>query len=208
MTLEQNTYVKERFSERYGVELRALKESKTPGTKMPDFELFSGGKREAVLEVKRLESTPRTEANGWRVTQLSACVQRAVRAKDNGPSRVIHRIREGSKQLNGFDEPKILVFVNDEELLDVHDFDEAFRGSLVYRTDETGYYENTASKRLSDARIGREKLTIDLYIWIDRRRAGAIRFRPTSERGRNLQRRFFAPTALETGRVRGTVPGG
>jgi prepilin-type processing-associated H-X9-DG protein len=72
------------------------------------------------------------------------------------------------KQLEGYDSPKILVFVNDEHNLDIVDLVEAWNGFLYYGTEATGYIRNTASRKIAQGHIGQTKGKIDLYVWFDR----------------------------------------
>ena len=107
-------------------------------------------------------------------------LQQATR-RDNGPARVIARIHDAAKQLSQYTEPKILVLVNDELVLDVQDLEEAYCGFLDYGSDDTGGYRNTRFKVLSEERIGTQKYSIDLYFWLDRLK-GVISGRPSDAR--------------------------
>jgi hypothetical protein len=141
-------------------------------------------------EVKHLERTPRTPANGWSVVELADGVRSASR-DDNAPKRVGASIHEAWKQLRNYAEPKILVFLNDDGLVDVQDLGEAFNGFLEYGNEQIGYL-NVASAKIAEGRILEEKGRIDIYIWIDRRSPlSEPTFRMTTSKGREMARRFF-----------------
>jgi hypothetical protein len=181
----EEKYVRELLDQRFHVVLRKLPEDTI---KTADYELLDGTERVAVLEVKQLQSTPRTAKNGWEIVERDG-VRHAER-EDNVPRRVGDVIRAASKQLRGYVEPKILVFLNEERLADVLDLDEAYNGFLDYGDGLYGY-TNTASARIAD-RILKAKKLIDLYVWINRHRASEpVFFRVTSHTGLALAQRFF-----------------
>lgn len=164
---DNEVYVRRLLRERFGVELRKIEES---GTKTADYEILSNSVRVAVLEVKTFVTGQMTEANGWTRIDLQPGVTQWEREReDKAPGRVASRLHEAVKQLTRYDEPRVLVFLNDDTLLDVGDLEEACNGYMMYGTDETGYLRNVAwSKRTAVTRIAEEKHLIDLYIWIDR----------------------------------------
>ena len=185
----EEKYVRELLGARFNAVLRKLPESPAPGVKTPDYELLMGADRAAVLEVKRLRRMPRTAENGWNVAERDGVIH--AERKDNAPARVGRAIHEAFKQLRAYTDPKILVFVNDESLIDVQDLEEAFQGFLQYGNDEVRYV-NTASARIGDGNIRDERKLIDLYIWIDRLRPTEPIFRFTTEAGLDVARRFFS----------------
>src|ERR1700687_3179402 len=192
---DAEAFVRRTFATRgYGVELRKIPESTA---RTPDYGVFAGGTRVAVLEVKHLEYTPPTAQNGWSVTSFGNGLQRATRALDNGPRRVITKIRDAAQQLCGHAGTKMLAFVNDENLLDVLDLVDAYNGFLIYGNEEGGYYKNTASRKLSDERIGNEKRLVDLYVWIDGCRDGEPQFQFSTAAGYALARKFFGAPSSE-----------
>jgi hypothetical protein len=140
-----------------------LPESDIPSVKTPDYEMMSEERRAAVVEVKQLGRVPRTAENGWRLDESTGFSTRT----DNGAARVGAAIHRAYKQLSRFAEPKVLVFVNDDSM-DFLDLREALQGYLLYGTDEVGFFRNDAGRRVSEGTIREEKLTIDLYVWINR----------------------------------------
>lgn len=199
-------FVRSLLEERYGVVLRRIET--VEGVKTPDYELLDGGARVAALEVKTLESAPRTEDNGWQIERRDPHSWRATR-DDNAPSRVAAHIRAGAKQLRRYEEPRILAFLNQESLMDVHDLEEAVQGFLPYGTDETGYVLNTASMKIAEGRIREDRWLIDLYVWIEPSKRPrmvlhadgrvehveamdpSVAFRVTSDRGLSVAHRYF-----------------
>jgi hypothetical protein len=124
--------VRDLFFARFHVSLRRLPKGsgKTAG-----YEFAVAGERAAVVEVKRLGWRPRTRERGWHVTEGEDGVRHAMR-DDNAPDRMGTAIHEACKQLRNYADPKILVFVNDERLIDVGDLDEAFKVTFRPRRDE------------------------------------------------------------------------
>jgi hypothetical protein len=196
--LDGERYVRELFAELYSVELKKVPEA---DTKTFDFELVDAGRRVAAVEVKTLGRVPRTPENGWQPTEYGAL----VRAHDNSAARVGAAIHDAYKQLRSANEPKVLVFVNDEHM-DALDLKEAISGYLVYGTGTTRY-RNPAGMRVAEGRIRDERLRIDLYVWINRYERRTPRrvdgealethatrgpfFTFTSDAGYDLARRFF-----------------
>jgi hypothetical protein len=182
---EEEEYLREMLAARFSVELRKLPEA---GVKTADFELLEQGQRMAALEVKLLERTPRTPENGWHVVVRDGMTQST--RNDNAPARVGRVIHAAFKQLRQYEVPKILVFVNDESMLDVLDLDEAYNGFLNYGDEKTGY-ASWASKKIANGDIAEEKTLIDLYVWIDRQRALGPVFKFATAAGQELARRYF-----------------
>lgn len=156
-------YVRAVLLERFEAKLRRLPEGVE---RTPDYELLAQDARAAVVEVKTVELPPRTAENGWDVTPQGEHMWEATRT-DNAPQRVGAGIHSAAGQLSRFDDPKILVFLNHDPLVDVLDLEEAVQGYQPYGTEETGYLINTASKRIAEGRIRHERWLIDLYVWIE-----------------------------------------
>lgn len=192
---EEEKYVRELFAELYGVQLRKLDESKVNGVKTPDFEMLAVGNRVAILEVKRLERAPRTEANGWKRDEETGWMTR----RDNGAARVGDAIARAHPQLQmrAGDEARVLVFVNDESM-DFLDLEEALSGYVVYGTDEVGRYKSTTGLRVAAGRIHVKKHEIDLYIWINRYDGGTL-WRPTGLLAHEEPRKPFFVFATDAG---------
>jgi hypothetical protein len=187
---EEERFVRETLFKRFGAQLRKLPESQRTGEKAADFELLVGDARLAVIEIKRLIRTPRIPENGWDVVERDG-VRTATRRTDNAPQRVAKLIQEAWRQLQLYQDPKILAFVNDETLADGGDLDEAFNGFMEYRNENGVGYTNVASRRLANGRIRNLKWNIDLYIWIDRARAAEPVFKVVTEEGHRLARLCF-----------------
>lgn len=158
--LDDERYVRELFAELYGVELRKVPESKA---KTFDYELLSNEQRVAAVEVKRFGVVPRTPENGW-VRDASGFMTR----RDNGAARVGAAIHDAHKQLITSTATKVLVFVNDDSLMDALDLKEAVDGYLVYGSDDVGRFKNLSGMKIAQGRILTKKNDIDLYVWINR----------------------------------------
>jgi hypothetical protein len=164
--LEDEKYVRESLGAQFGITLQKIPHAF--GMRTPDYELMSGSSRVAVLEVKRFEQTPRTPENGWE-RDANGWHTRI----DNAPSRVAAVVHAAWQQLRASPDPKVLVFVNDEALMDVGDLEEAIMGFMDYGDAATGVIRNVASsKRSAVKRIREESNQIDLYIWMDRHARG------------------------------------
>lgn len=163
---QQEQFVRRLLFDRLGALLNKLPEG---STKTADYELMADGSRIAVVEVKTLEAVPLSEATGWKMEHRSEHSWSGTR-KDNTPTRVASHIHRAAKQLRRYEDPKVLVFLNEESFADVRDLDEAVQGTLAYGSESTGYLINTASMRIAEGRIREERWLIDLYIWIEPKR--------------------------------------
>ena len=178
--LEDERYVRELFEQLYALRLRKVPES---NDKTFDFELTVQQRRVAAVEVKTLVATPRTSENG--------CVnaeQGFVTRSDNAAKRVGAQLHEAYKQLVKASDPKVLVFVNDETLMDFLDLKEAVNGYLIYGEGEERF-KNTTGMKIAQGRIREEKRAIDLYVWINRyggralHRVDGLPLEPHAQRG-------------------------
>jgi hypothetical protein len=160
------------------------------------------GIRSAVVEVKLIERTPRAVENGWKDVSPSG-VSTAVlwyERQDNAPSRVCALIHKAYQQLAGYAEPKVLVFVNEEHVVDVDDLTEAATGAMYYEGDGIAYINGVTGTKEAHRRIEDESSKIDLYVWIDRHRLRADPFfRFGTTKGHELAVRFFAASTENTG---------
>lgn len=197
--------MREVLARKFRARLQKIPESRTD--RRADFELMDGDARAAVAEVKHLPYLARTPENGWVPEAEGPFLVRG----DNATKRVGSFIHQAWKQLSLYEGPKILIFVNDESGIDVHDLEEAYQGVMRYGSKETGYLYNTVSAPIANGRIRETKGLIDLYIWLDRRYgegtpvqvfpAGGVPstemrtegplFRCTTSVGRALAQRFF-----------------
>jgi hypothetical protein len=178
--LEDERYVRSLFAQLYALQLQKVPESRE---KTFDFELTAQRGRIAAVEVKTLVATPRTPENGWVRTE-----QGFVTRGDNSATRVGARIHDAYKQLRTATEPKVLVFVNDETLMDFLDLQEAVNGHVIYGEGEQRF-KNSTGMKIADGRIRDEKRAIDLYVWINRydgrslHRADGLPLEPHAQRG-------------------------
>lgn len=202
--LEDEKYVREALHARFGIAMQKI--PRVPNVKTPDYELLHAAKRVGILEVKRLERTPRTPENGWTLDERGFTTR-----SDNAPSRAAAAVHEAWKQLGQAREPKVLAIVNDEPLMDIGDLEEAVRGFMDYGDAETGIIRNVASsKRAAVVRIRGEADQIDLFVWFDRHARGVRgvefphgspprefvgsddpKFRISTDVGHDLARQFF-----------------
>jgi hypothetical protein len=197
----EEAYVRAMFETRFSLAMRKLPEQCQPRQKTADFEMLHDGKRSGVLEVKLIERTMRTTENGWRDVTPHG-VPSSVRyyeRNDNAPSRVCALIHKAYQQLVAYAEPKVLVFVNDDHVVDVGDLTEAVTGGMLYETDGFAYINEITGTKAAYRRIAEEASKIDLYGWIDRHRvAPAPVFRIATSRGQQLAVQFFRAPADST----------
>lgn len=220
---QDETYVRRLLEERYGLNLRKLDEERD--AKTPDYELIDDGVRAAIAEIKTLGHVERSEAKGWKVERHTPFSWSASRT-DNGPSRVSDHVHAAAKQLRRFETPRVLILLNQEPLLDVHDLEEAVHGYLPYGNEESGYFLNTASMRIAEGRIREDRWIIDLYLWIEPRKGPrtvfpvggppeyieatepTVTFRVTSERGLAVAHTYFGcPADLPRPTWPDSIPG-
>jgi hypothetical protein len=176
------------FSERYGLTLRKIPETRDP---TPDFDVYAGSEHVAVLEVKGLEET----APLVTVEELGDgdFIPRALQV-DNGAGRVATKIHQATRQLEGARLPKVLVLVNDGDELDKFDLQEALQGFLS--TDDGDRFATMRPSALD--RMALDRLRIDLYVWIDEGAGEGPRLVTASTAGRALRERYFVEPAVES----------
>lgn len=183
-------YFRQSLESQHSVHLRKIPESTIEGRRTADYELMSCEDRLAVVEVKNLRPSDETEANGWTVDERDNGIRVATR-RDNAPHRVGRLIRESWKQLCEEDVVRILAIVNDDPFVDHMDLFEAYNGFLRYGNSGGVGYRNVASSRVANGDIRSIKSKIDLYVWLDRARGCAPKFRITTERGYEFARTWF-----------------
>ena len=176
------------FLDRYGVELTKIPESTS---KTPDFEFCPNGECAFVAELKTLEYHPPSIDRGWEV-EKGELSTRSWRW-DNAVNRVGTWIQKGYKQLSTRVEPKVLIFLN-EDNLDVLDLEEAVSGFQSYKGKSGIVIENMISNYIAK-RINKVAQQIDLYVWIDRTDEGKVQFRMMTESGGRLVDEYFKPLA-------------
>ncbi|MHB8154267.1 MAG: hypothetical protein ACYDG3_14665 [Bacillati bacterium] len=155
---------------RYGVELVKIKET---DQKTADFECHKGGKPICVAELKDIEYYLPSAETGWKIEKSEepldgVRILSASRQKDNGPNRVARLIHTAYKQLQHYELPRVLIFLNQDSRVDVLDLKEAIEGQLTYDNDNSSYANTAFSETEAFADIETEKKSIDLYIWIDK----------------------------------------
>jgi hypothetical protein len=178
--LDDERYVRELFEELYAIQLRKVPES---WEKTFDFELLSQRRRVAAVEVKRFGKVPATPEKGWVATDSGFMTR-----PDNAASRVGAAIHKAYKQLATTKDPRVLVFINDETLMDFFDLKEAMVGYLTYGEGEQRF-RNVTGMKIAEGRIREEKRSIDLYVWINRyegrlpHRMDGLPLEPHAQRG-------------------------
>jgi hypothetical protein len=212
----EERYVQELFSRHYGslgAELRKIPES---SEQTADFEVLLNGTREAVIEVKTIEETPRTAEYGWEPVPGGSGMMRS----DKSSERVGRLIGKAARQLRNYIDPKVLVFVNEEWGMRKSALQDAFNGTVLVGDDKVGYINNSASKKVAAGSIRESKHAIDLYIWVDRVYQGgktvrllttppteeyrddAPQFLVTNEVGHQLAQRVFGMPPLPAQEVK------
>jgi len=182
--MNSELFVQKLFQRNYGVHLSKIKES---GDKSPDYEFIFNGKRVFVCELKTIERV-RTEAAGWEIINDSEGMREATR-DDNAVERVARKIHEAHKQLKSYSQPKVLIFLNKDSLVDFKDLEEAFNGYQIYSNGRVKLV-NTASARIANGIIRNEKYDIDLYVWVDKP-GNEVFFRYLTQIGCDLAHKFF-----------------
>ena len=182
---ESEKFIQDLFNKKFGIKLIKIKES---SDKSPDFEFINNETRVFVCELKDIQYAERTSENGWSISYYNS-IKEATRI-DNSVSRVAQKIYDGHKQLVSYSEPKVLIILNSEPLVDIKDLVEAYDGYHSYGNEDFGY-NNVCSAKISNGRIKSVKQNIDLYIWIDVARDLNIFFRYTSQKGHEIACKYF-----------------
>lgn len=158
-------YVQKLFKDRYGILLVKIDDIGGKGGQEPDFEYIEDNKRIFVCELKEYERVTPSEETGWQVKHHPDGSIEATR-NSNAPNKVSESIHHAYKQLKKYSEPKILIFLNHYQGLDVRDLEETYRGFREYDIGDRKIID-TYYRRASEGIIREEKANIDLYIWID-----------------------------------------
>lgn len=190
-------YVQELFRQRYSIDLRKIPTSKKQGVKTVDFEYIVNGQRVFVCELKEFQRVEPSESTGWKITRHPDGTEEATR-KSNALNRIIGHIERAYPQLEKYPEPKVLIFLNNAEILDIGDFEEVFRGFVHLFDDGNIRYINVTAKKL-EKNIREFKTKIDLYIWIDplelsfegSKYQAETFFETTTEIGRKIAHDYF-----------------
>jgi len=180
-------FVQDLFASKYQIELTKIPES-DEDVKTPDFEYIEDGERIFVAELKNFVFELLSEKQSANVVVHEWGTE--ATAPDNGASRVAQRIYDAYKQLKTYDEPKVLILLNDDSFLRVQHLEEAYTGFQVYSNDEFSIVHR-ASERVAEGRVADVKDKIDLYVWIDRHDDSQTWFRITSEMGEALAQRHL-----------------
>lgn len=148
------------FTERYGLELLPIPVSNIP---TPDFEVFHEGKLVAALEVKAMADTVETldVSKPEQMARLDAEPLLGLR-NDNGPNRVAKKLHEAVEQLACVEVGKVVVFVNEELVLDRDDLREVLQGFLRFVSE-------TITSLMPDVaqRLAQDRMKADLYAWME-----------------------------------------
>lgn len=183
---DRERYVLEILRQRFGVVLRPVPRQTT---KTPDFELVESGKQILVAEMKTITIAPRTAEAGWTVRHVGNGITESTR-DDNGPSRVGHVIYKAWKQLRGYDCAKVVILLNEEGLVDVHDLVEACTGQHIYSNGHFTYV-NASSMRIANGDLAKALSELDLFIFIDKVRESKVFVRITTTPGYDIAHRYL-----------------
>lgn len=179
-------YVIGLLKRRFGIILSKVPENHEA---QPDFEYILDGQRVFVAELKDIEYHPPSEQRGWTIPKPDEKFCHFSHRTDNAVSRVADKIHNAFCQLKTSPPPRVLIFLNDDSMVDVKDLEEAFTGQHVYGNEEFSYV-NVVSKNIAGGKIREEKSKIDLYVWIERRNE-KIQFRYPTQIGHNLAHSLF-----------------
>jgi hypothetical protein len=187
MSKYSERFLQDLFQETYGIKLLKIKES---DNKSPDFEFIDNGKWIFMCELKTIERV-RTKQAGWKIINTNSDgIQERTSEKDP-TNRISRLIYSAYKQLQSYEEPKVIVFLNKEPLIDVRDLDDTFIGyRFLFKS--FGSIINQSFKRVSNGNIKTIKYKIDLYIWIHKNFNGITPFfRYPTAGGYDLSKKYF-----------------
>ena len=152
-------FLQDFFQETYGIKLLKIKESVG---QLPDFEFIDNGKRKFVCELKTIERV-RKEENGWKIISTNSNGTQELTSEKDPTNRISRLIHSAYKQLQMYEEPKVLVFLNNDRLVDVQDLEDAFTG-YRFLFESFGSIVNQSLKRVANGNIKTIKYKIDLYV--------------------------------------------
>lgn len=183
---QQEDRIQALFSSRFSLSLRKIPEGNRA---TPDFQVFSGEKEVAVLEVKVLKSTA-PELTPSEVLKNGVVPDAQV---DNSAGRVAKKIHEAVRQFEGATLPTILVLLNNDDVCDKFDLQEALMGSLSYGdTKVTSLRPETRRRAVGDS------TEIDLYVWVEGLADEDPVLVTANATGRTLRSQYFDPHVNES----------
>ena len=189
-------YVSRLFKDRYGILLRKIDERDGIEGKKPDFEYIKNRRRVFVCELKDYDIVYPSEEAGWyNITRHADGSVEGTR-ESNAPNRISRNIYNAYKQLREYNEPKILIFLNQSSGLNVSDLDETYKGYFEFSIGGRKYIDYHA-RPASKGKIKDIKNKIDLYIWIDKANPlisgenDKIYIRTVTDAGKEIVRKHF-----------------
>jgi hypothetical protein len=143
-----------------------------------------------VCELKTIERV-RTEQAGWKIINTNSDGTQELTRESAPSNRIARLIYNAYKQLQSYEEPKVLVFLNEEPLVDVLDLDDTFNGyRFLFKS--FGSIVNQSFIRVANGNIKTIKYKIDLYIWIHKNFNGITTFfRYPTAVGYDLSKKYF-----------------
>lgn len=147
----------------FGMNTRRFTKAETRTHRTPDFRIFCDDKQVAYCEVK----SPRDDWLDEQFAAAGAGIFAGGGRKDPAFNRLSRAIEKAASQFDAVNVdralPNILFFVNHCDMSDIYDLRETLTGLLIAE-DGTRYQTN---RLVSDGRIKKLKLRVDLYVWYD-----------------------------------------
>jgi hypothetical protein len=154
--------------------------------------LCHGGHRCLVAELKDIDNSVPGESKGWTITkrEVQGVIIQSAERKCNAVDRVGTKIHQAFKQLQQYDNPRVIIFLNDDRsFVDIEDLKEALDGYHFYGN-EAFSYKNVSARRVAEGKIAEEKRQIDLYVWIERHDE-SVDFIENTSKGSDLRKTYF-----------------
>lgn len=177
--------VQELFLNRYKINLEKIQEC---NTKTPYFEYVKNNKRIFVIELKTLKRIRPSKETGYKKEKSGWWSK-----KDTNASKVAYLLKKAHPQLEKYNNPKILTYLNETNDYDFLDLTSALTGKLTFYDKNNPADQETCDlyKYIANGDIKEKKNDIDLYIWIDIFNNYEIKFLSTNAIGNNLYNHFF-----------------
>lgn len=153
------------FKEKFNIDCVPIRHELS---KTADYFLKINNKTIAVCEVKDIKYQIPSEEIGWEKGDFGFW-SRSV----NDESRIGHKIQEAFRQLQRYDEPKVLVIVDFDDILgSVNSLNAAVTGvggseRIIIIETMQGVNTYTDSRHIAQGKIKDMVKKIDLYFWID-----------------------------------------
>jgi len=183
-------YISELFQSHYGINLLKIPEEGGKKGKTPDFEYCENGRRIFVCELKVFEKMKPSVDRGYEIWETPNGFIWGKKGS-NAYNRISKDIAEAYKQLEIYDEVKILIILNLAPVLYFIDLEDIIRGHGVQEFDNGTIIQDIYVKRASEGRIKNIKRKIDLYIWIHKKE-NEISFLPITEEGLKITQKYFS----------------